>query len=157
MLFSFSILTPLPPHLCFWAKSAESPEKKRVEFSFDAKKRKRVRKNLRRKEWGAVASDEVPPTWLEVNQNGNCWVPACPREAEKIESLACGGSSRLGLSVFRFGRFGPAAEVKRNRHAGIAQFFGEAGVDECAGDHHASDANRSDTLSGGAAKAAGLN
>src|SRR5260370_28260191 len=32
----------------FSAKSAESPEKKRVEFCVDAKKRKRVRKSMKR-------------------------------------------------------------------------------------------------------------
>jgi hypothetical protein len=34
---------------CFWAKSAQSLEKKRVEFFVSAKKCKRVRKNLKRK------------------------------------------------------------------------------------------------------------
>jgi len=40
-------ITPHTPLFC--AKSAEMLEKKRVEFLMSAKKRKRVRKNLKRK------------------------------------------------------------------------------------------------------------
>jgi hypothetical protein len=49
----------------FSAKSAESHEKKRVEFSLSAKKRKRVRKNLKRKNLNTVANGEF--------QSGKSW------------------------------------------------------------------------------------
>ncbi len=45
---------------CFLAKSAEAIEKKRVEFLWSAKKCKRVRKNVKRKNLSIVASDEWP-------------------------------------------------------------------------------------------------
>ena len=48
---------PLPHPRLFCAKSAESLEKKRVEFSESAKKRKRVRKKQKGKEIGEV--DEI--------------------------------------------------------------------------------------------------
>src|SRR5260370_19766150 len=74
----------------FFAKSAESLEKKRIEFCACAKERKRVRKNVKRKNLSTVTSDERLPgcarplgqerALLGVNsfQNGNCWYT--PRE-----------------------------------------------------------------------------
>src|SRR5216683_8291921 len=47
----------LPPPRWFLAKSAESLEKKRVEFCVCAKKRKRVRKGVKRKNLNTGASD----------------------------------------------------------------------------------------------------
>jgi hypothetical protein len=44
-----SLVSHNTPHPLFCAKSAEMLEKKRVEFLMSAKKRKRVRKNLKRK------------------------------------------------------------------------------------------------------------
>jgi hypothetical protein len=50
-------LSPAPR---FFAKSAESLENKRVEFFGSAKKCKRVRKNVKKKNLNIVASDERP-------------------------------------------------------------------------------------------------
>jgi len=46
---------------CFCAKSAESLENKRVAFLMSAKKRKRVRKNVKRKNLSTVASGDWRP------------------------------------------------------------------------------------------------
>jgi hypothetical protein len=63
---------PTPP--CFCAKSAETIGNKGVEFLINAKKRKRVRKNVKRKNLSIVASEEwralepeeapLPPVFL---------------------------------------------------------------------------------------------
>jgi hypothetical protein len=44
------IFDRLPADRCFFGKSAEWIEKKRLEFLVDARKSKRVRKNLKRKQ-----------------------------------------------------------------------------------------------------------
>jgi hypothetical protein len=45
-----------PTPRCFLRKSAETIEKKRVEFFLSAKKRKRVRKDVKRKNLSSAAS-----------------------------------------------------------------------------------------------------
>src|SRR6266436_8194415 len=60
--------------------------------------------------------------------------------------LVGGGGGRFGFSVFRFGRFGPAAEVECDGHACVAQFIRESAIDEGTGDDHATDAQGSDAL-----------
>src|SRR5712691_1645460 len=59
-------LHPYPHPRVFFAKSAESLENKRVEFLVSAKKRKRVRKNVKRKDLSIVASDEwrMMSSWM---------------------------------------------------------------------------------------------
>ncbi len=42
------------PPLCFWSKSVELHENKRAAFFVNAKKHKRVRKNVKTKEMSAV-------------------------------------------------------------------------------------------------------
>ena len=81
-------------------------------------------------------------------------MPALPRGAERIGSLAGGGGGHFGFSIFRFGRFGPAAEIERDGHAGVTKFIGESAVDQGAGDDHAADAQGGDALCCGAARAA---
>jgi len=68
--------------------------------------------------------------------------------------LACGCASGFGFCVFRFGGFGPAAKIEGYGHAGVAQFVGKGGVDQGAGDDHASDAEGGDALCCRAARAA---
>jgi len=59
-------LHPYPHPRVFFAKSAESLENKRVEFLVSAKKRKRVRKSVKRKDLSIVASDEwrMMSSWM---------------------------------------------------------------------------------------------
>jgi hypothetical protein len=57
------------------AKSAEAFENKQVEFFEDAKKSKRVRKDVKRKNLSIAVSGEQPSASLGADafQNGNCW------------------------------------------------------------------------------------
>jgi len=64
---------PHPPR-CFLRKSAETIEKKRVEFFLSAKKRKRVRKDVKRKNLSSVPSGEWRVAGFELE-----WIGPHPR------------------------------------------------------------------------------